>query len=89
MKRYFIVLFVSIFFITNSIYGWNDPSKSGKKPKPSSSFILKAANCTPSTGKKFIEFNNVSALIETGALCGKIDQELTLLTKSLKDLEKQ
>ena len=66
MKRYFIVLFVSTFFITNSIYGWNDPSKSGKKPKPSSSFILKAANCTPSTGKKFIEFNNVSALIETG-----------------------
>ena len=66
MKRYFIVLFVSTFFITNSIYGWNDPSKSGKKPKASSPFILKAANCTPSTGKKFIEFNNVSALIETG-----------------------
>ena len=61
------IIFFGLFSLVNfQIYAWNDPSKSGKKPNPSSSFILKAANCTPSTGRKFLEFNNVSALIETG-----------------------
>ena len=36
-----------------------------KLPKISS-ILSRAANCTPSTGRKFLEFNNVSALIETG-----------------------
>ena len=28
--------------------------------------LSRAANCTPASGRKFLEYNNVSALIETG-----------------------
>ena len=41
---------------------WNDPSKN----KANHNLRSKAAGCSPATGRKILEFNNVSALIETG-----------------------
>ena len=68
MNRYVILLVSCLFLNVLSTFGRNDPDREGKSKKPNnnSSFVLKAANCTPSTGRKFLEFNNVSALIETG-----------------------
>ena len=66
MRKYLILLFIVNFLTSNSFLAWNDPKSSGKKSNKRSSFVLRAANCTPATGKKFLEFNNVSALIETG-----------------------
>ena len=66
MRKYLILLFVVNFLSSNAILAWNDPTKSGSKSKKNNSVTLRAANCTPATGKKFLEFNNVSALIETG-----------------------
>ena len=69
MNRYLILLFTGLFLSINHFYAWNDPNKSGKNKKnknSNNSFVLKAANCTPATGRKFLEYNNVSALIETG-----------------------
>ena len=57
---------VSLLFLTitiSPIYAWQDPTI---KLPTQSSLLSRAANCTPSTGRKFLEFNNVSALIETG-----------------------
>ena len=68
MNQY-VILLVSCFLLNvTSTFARNDPEREGKSKKPNnnSSFVLKAANCTPSTGRKFLEFNNVSALIETG-----------------------
>ena len=64
--RKIVSLFVGLIFVLTSVKAWNDPSKSGKNPSGSSTLQLKAANCTPATGRKILEFNNVSALIETG-----------------------
>jgi hypothetical protein len=47
------------------MFCWQDPKIPSKKTI-NSSFFSKAANCTPATSRKFLEFNNVSALIETG-----------------------
>ena len=66
MRKYLILLFVVNFLTSTSFLAWNDPTNSGKKSTKGNSVILRAANCTPATGKKFLEFNNVSALIETG-----------------------
>ena len=66
MKKYLILLFAVNFLTSTSFLAWNDPTNSGKKSTKGNSVILRAANCTPATGKKFLEFNNVSALIETG-----------------------
>ena len=66
MRKYLILLFVVNFLSSNAILAWNDPTNSGSKSKKNNSVTLRAANCTPATGKKFLEFNNVSALIETG-----------------------
>ena len=66
MRKYLILLFVVNFLSSNAILAWNDPTNSGSKSKKNNSLTLRAANCTPATGKKFLEFNNVSALIETG-----------------------
>ncbi|MAW84467.1 MAG: hypothetical protein CL832_08765, partial [Crocinitomicaceae bacterium] len=66
MRKYLILLFVVNFLSSNAILAWNDPTNSGSKSKMNNSVTLRAANCTPATGKKFLEFNNVSALIETG-----------------------
>ena len=66
MRKYLILLFIVNFLTSNSFLAWNDPKSSGKKSNKGSSVVLRAANCTPATGKKFLEFNNVSALIETG-----------------------
>ena len=66
MRQYLILLFISTVFVANPAYAWNDPNNSGKKSNKNNSLVSRAANCTPATGKKFLEFNNVSALIETG-----------------------
>ena len=59
--RRFILLVTLL--VSNPFYSWQDPTIS----LPNSSSVLsRAANCTPATGRKFLEFNNVSALIETG-----------------------
>ena len=63
--RKIVSLFVGLVFVLTSVKAWNDPAKSGVS---SNTGLLqaKAANCTPATGRKILEFNNVSALIETG-----------------------
>jgi hypothetical protein len=66
MRKYLVLLFVVNFLSSNSILAWNDPTNSGNKSVKNNSITLRAANCTPATGKKFLEFNNVSSLIETG-----------------------
>ena len=61
MNRYLILLFTGLFLSINHLYAWNDPTKSGKSKKDknsNNSFVLKAANCTPATGRKFLEYNN-------------------------------
>ena len=63
--RKIVSLFVGLVFVLTSVKAWNDPSKSGVSGN-TGSLQLKAANCTPATGRKILEFNNVSALIETG-----------------------
>ena len=55
----FLILFISL---PQFYYGWHDPSKATKN----NSLQSKAAGCSPATGRKILEFNNVSALIETG-----------------------
>ena len=59
-------LFLILLILTclNS-YAWQDPSVA-LPSNSSSSLISRAANCTPASGRKFLEYNNVSALIETG-----------------------
>ena len=61
MKRE-VLFFILLISLPQLFYGWHDPSKS----KRSHSLQSKAAGCSPATGRKILEFNNVSALIETG-----------------------
>ena len=57
------LILLVILLVSNPFYSWQDPTIS----LPNSSSVLsRAGNCTPATGRKFLEFNNVSALIETG-----------------------
>jgi hypothetical protein len=65
IKRMSLLIILSI-FINTSIKAWNDPSKRSGLHTPNSSIQQKAANCSPATGRKILEYNNVSALIETG-----------------------
>ena len=53
------LIFAGIVFITSTANAWYDPSKSGIN-KPNNSMQLKAANCSPATGRKILEYNNVS-----------------------------
>jgi hypothetical protein len=46
-------------------FAWQDPT-AALPSNSSSSLLSRAANCTPASGRKFLEYNNVSALIETG-----------------------
>ena len=59
---------ILLLFIEFNSYAWQDPTVPLPKRKEGhqNSLINKAANCSPSTGRKVMEFNNVSALIETG-----------------------
>jgi hypothetical protein len=61
--RKIVSLFLGLVVFSANVKAWNDPSKSAVG---SSSLQQKAAGCTPATGRKILEFNNVSALIETG-----------------------
>ncbi len=66
MNKKLIILSLSI-FVSLTSWAWNDPNKSiVLGSKPTNNFILKSAGCSPATGKKILEFNNVAALIETG-----------------------
>ena len=58
-----LVTTLLILLVSTPIYSWQDPKVSLPQ---SFNLLSRAANCTPSTGRKFLEFNNVSALIETG-----------------------
>ena len=60
-----LLLSILFFAICHESFSWQDP-KIPSKNNRTSSVVSKAANCTPATGRKFLEFNNVSALIETG-----------------------
>jgi len=62
------LLSILLLFIEFNSYAWQDPTVPLPKRKEGhqNSLITKAANCSPSTGRKVMEFNNVSALIETG-----------------------
>ncbi len=59
-------LFVGIF---SGVMAWNPPDpKANQNEGGSSGFGAKAANCVPPTESKFMEFNDVRALIETGGM---------------------
>ena len=58
-KNQWLLIFLLLPFFS---YAWNDPSKY----KSNHTLKSKAAGCSPATGRKILEFNNVSALIETG-----------------------
>jgi hypothetical protein len=56
-------------FLANTSFAWYDHGKSAVKPNSNgntNSLQTKAANCSPAIATKFLEYNNVSALIETG-----------------------
>ncbi len=57
-------------FLANTSFAWYDYGKSAVKPNGNggdgNSLQEKAASCLPSIATKFLEYNNVSALIETG-----------------------
>jgi len=61
-KALFLILFI---LSCLNFHAWQDPSVA-LPSNSSSSLLLRAANCTPASGRKFLEYNNVSALIETG-----------------------
>ena len=61
--RKIVSLFLGLVVLSTSVKAWNNPAKAAVS---SSSIQAKAAGCTPATGRKILEFNNVSALIETG-----------------------
>ena len=68
MRQYLILLFISTLLIANPTYAWNDPANSGKKSNKINSLVSRAANCTPATGKKFLEFNKpvlASSVLQT------------------------
>ena len=67
MNRIALLSIVLIFIEINS-FAWQDPTVPLPKRKDSfqNSLVSKAANCSPSTGRKIMEYNNVSSLIETG-----------------------
>jgi len=69
MKKIVLSL-IGIFLLCNvSIYAYKDPASRNSKSKNSNSSItLKASNCTPATSRKYMEFNNVKTLIETGGI---------------------
>ena len=62
-RKYFLL--IVYLFVSNVFCAWQDPTVNLPN-KTKSSFVSKAAGCSPSTGKKILEYNNVSALIETG-----------------------
>ena len=64
MKKVLLIIAGSILIISTA-KAWHNPSIR-KNTKPVNSLQLKASNCSPATGRKVLEFNNVSALIETG-----------------------
>ena len=55
------LLIVIFIWISISTYALNNKNRS--KTKSNSSVILKASGCTPPTARKYLEFNNVSALL--------------------------
>lgn len=67
MNRVLATLTVTV-LLAQSAFAWYDyGKKSGLQPTgTNNSLQTKAANCSPSIATKFLEYNNVSALIETG-----------------------
>lgn len=65
MKRILTTITVTI-LLANTTFAWNDPTKSGTNGGNSNALQSKAANCSPSIASRFLEYNNVSALIEVG-----------------------
>jgi len=66
MKVILISFTFCFFLICNNTYALNNNLKSKKTSTSKNSLQLKSAGCSPATGRKILEFNNVSALIETG-----------------------
>ena len=67
MKK-IVVLFIGVFLLCSiSTYAYVDPANR-KSKNSNSSITLKASTCTPATGRKYLEFNNVKTLIETGGI---------------------
>ncbi|GIR58971.1 MAG: hypothetical protein CM15mP65_15520 [Crocinitomicaceae bacterium] len=48
---------------------------------------LKASTCTPATGRKYLEFNNVKTLIETGGIMWRNRSTGELIMRYQKVLE--
>ncbi|MCB9196994.1 MAG: T9SS type A sorting domain-containing protein [Flavobacteriales bacterium] len=66
MNRILSTLTVTV-LLAQSAFAWYDYGKSGLGNGGSNNSLqAKAANCSPAIATKFLEYNNVSALIETG-----------------------
>jgi hypothetical protein len=67
------LLFMFVGTISNIIYGWNPPSHNGGVAgggNSSSGGIMstKASSCTPPVERRFMDFNDLRVLIETGGI---------------------
>lgn len=65
MNRILSTLTVTV-LLAQSAFAWYDYGKSGLNQGSNNSLQTKAANCSPAIATRFLEYNNVSALIETG-----------------------
>ncbi|CAG5082578.1 T9SS type A sorting domain-containing protein [Parvicella tangerina] len=64
MKAFYLTFLTALFYSFS--FASIDPEKVNLSATHSNSLQAKAANCSPSIASKFMEYNNVSALIETG-----------------------
>ena len=84
MKK-IVVLFIGVFLLSSiSIYAHVDPANR-KSKKTNTSITLKASTCTPATGRKYLEFNNVKTLIETGGIMWRNRATGDALCRSMKN----
>lgn len=66
MNRVLATLTVTV-LLAQSAFAWYDYGKAGLTPGGNNNSLQeKAANCSPAIATRFLEYNNVSALIETG-----------------------
>jgi len=68
------ILLILVGGISNITFGWNPPNSNGgiagggNGGGNGTTMSTKASNCTPTTERKFMEFNDLRVLIETGGI---------------------
>lgn len=67
------ILLMLIGVVSNASYGWNPPANNGGisgggSDNSGGAMMTKASNCTPTTERKFMDYNDLRVLIETGGI---------------------